>query len=250
MSKGLLYITGDDEHYREAVRSAESARRAMPDMDIAIVTDKSEPHDVFDDVIIRELEYSFVDKVDHIGESPFERTVFVDTDTFFHRRCTELFSILEAFDLAVAHSPARETRAVDVPAPFTEYNTGVIAFQQSAAVLDLFADWQDRYYQLQNERDISGDQASFRKAVYESDVRVCTLPPEYNCRSIFPGYLYDEATIIHGRNQDLPRVASTLNAVEGMRIHYARDDTVSVMTNGPNIPFEYLQRVYDWDVDQ
>ena len=58
-------------------------------------------------------------------------------------------------------------------------------------------------------RESLPDQPSFRKALYESSLRLATLPPEYNCRLPFPGFLHDPVRILHGRTTDPESCASS-----------------------------------------
>ena len=64
------------------------------------------------------------------------------------------------------------------------------------------------------------DQASLRKALYESTLRIATLTPEYNCRLPFPGYLQDKVMIIHGRTASFDNVTRRLNRTTLPRIHF------------------------------
>jgi len=55
------------------------------------------------------------DKILPLLDSPFNRTVFLDTDTQVCSEFFELFDLLDRFDLAVAHAPWR-IPATDVAA--------------------------------------------------------------------------------------------------------------------------------------
>lgn len=69
---------------------------------------------------------------------PFDRFIFLDSDTRVLRKLSELFTCLDAFDCALVHEPTRlELQLVGAP-PFSELNTGVMAFKNSKTVIELF----------------------------------------------------------------------------------------------------------------
>jgi hypothetical protein len=68
------------------------------------------------------------------------------------------------------------------------------------------------------DRGTVGDQATFRVALYQSEVRFTVLPPEYNCRFVFPAYVQGPVRILHGRGPDLEGVERQINEVSGPRV--------------------------------
>ena len=234
MDSGLLYICGDDEFLQMATRSARTARKYMPDTPIAIITDADTVPSVFDNQIDADLEpYGYRNKPATIHRSPFDRTLFVDHDTYFTCDVSGLFDILDEFQLAVAHAPNRVGYNLSgVPNDFVQMNTGVLLFK-TVEVQTYFSNWQTNYSQLREKKGIDADQPSFRKTIYESDIRYYTLPPEYNCRTPYPGYLKRRAAILHGGHQEFGSIVDKINKRENeSRVHlpgYSRD-TISVLT--------------------
>lgn len=218
MDKGVLYIVGDDKYFEETVQSAKSIRR-YTSVDIAVVTER-DPEDcpeIFDQIIFSDtLGVDFSDKVRNIDKSPFDRTVFLDADTYVTEDISPLFNILDTVDIAASHAPYRSDAEVNVPEPFPEFNTGVVPFADRESVHELFDSWIDYYSTFNYEKD----QPAFRKAMYETSVRHHVLTPEWNCRSIYPGYLDGNVKIIHGRHDDLEEVEQKLNSRDQMRVHY------------------------------
>ena len=228
MHSGVLYVAVGNEFLEEATLSARSLREHMPDIPIAVVHDGETLDPVFDTGIkLNDPEYGFRDKIRGIRLSPFERTVYLDTDVYVDSEFNELFTLLDNFDLAASFNPNRDldTRDLDVPESFPEYNTGVLVYD-TTAVADLFERWANRY---QDEH--AHDQPSFRAVVYDSDVRMATLTREYNCLIRYPGKVVKPVKLFHGRLLDVdspgaPKyfdvedAASNVNKHKGHRLYH------------------------------
>jgi hypothetical protein len=212
----------------EVHRSAQSVQRHMPDLALTLYTNVSTDQidgDLFDRVApipeAAKLIHPKEAKVCALTHTPYEQTLFLDSDTYLCDRVDELFDLLNAFDMAVAHDPNRyQTEDVgpgDIPRAFPELNTGVMVYRsQSNAVQDLLQAWRSCYRETAATIDYR-DQPSFRKAAYESDIRLSILPPEYNCRFIYPNYLRGPVKVMHGRHDDLSLVERLLNASDSRR---------------------------------
>jgi hypothetical protein len=194
---------------KEALISASSAKEHMPDLPILLYT---QPPDiegldvpVFEDVIfLEEVSHSYADKINSWLMSPFERTLAMDTDTYFYTGCLELFEMLEKYDMALAYEYfLTEYKFETVPLNFPSINTGVIVYRKNDVTAGIFR----RAKELQ--RDIYGqyvknDQPAMRHAIWESDARVFILRPEYNFR-IHYGAMIGGAcnpVILHDHNPD------------------------------------------------
>jgi len=227
MERGVLYVAVGNEFVDEATISARTLQQEMPDLPTAIVSDEDVSASVFDTVIeVDDPCFGFRDKIAGIRRSPFDQTVYLDTDVFVAGAFPELFEVLDRFDIAATHNPNRDldTSDLDVPASFPEYNTGVLAYD-TAACADLFEAWADQY-----RDDHAHDQPSFRKVTYESDVRIATLPREYNCMIRYPGKVVEPVKIFHGRLLemdspgapkyfDVEDAVDRVNGYEGHRIY-------------------------------
>ena len=238
MSIGVIYIATGRKFIDEACVSVESLKGKMPDMPVTLFCDENVQSKHIDNVVIIEQpRFSLMDKVLFMNSSPYEHTLFLDTDTYVCDTFFELFPLLDRFDLAVAHSSYRAVyRVHGIPDSFPEFNTGVLLFKKSPQIAQLFANWLALY-----ERDLGNeqqwltpfgevtmlesnlnDQPTFREAVYSSDVRVASLTPEYNCRFGSPGFVHNRVKIIHGRYPNLQIIARTINADHSRRVHVMR----------------------------
>ena len=227
---GILYVATGVTYREEATFSARSARVAVPDVPITLVSDAASEDDVFSDtIILADAQFGFEDKIRGIALSPYTRTIFLDSDTYVAADIRDLFMLLDRFDVAAAHSVGRVNVPIDgIPYAFTEPNTGVLAFKRSDEWDALCEAWLAGYRRDRDNLDhaegrkLAGDQVAFRELVYHSDLRLATLPPEYNCR-YDAGYLHGEARVIHQRSDgpEIAKSAKILNSVEGKRVHLA-----------------------------
>jgi hypothetical protein len=169
---------------------------------------------------IRHVEGEHADKILPLLETPYEKTLFLDTDTLMCEGCGDLFEMLDRFELLVAHDPWRaEYHFEKLPECFPTLNTGVIAFRRSPAVLDLIREWHAGYARHFGKLT-PADQPAFRHALYHSGVRFAILPGEYNLRTYYPCFVGGHARvkIIHDRNRFARRIARELNRSPRPRI--------------------------------
>ena len=221
-SEGVLYIATGKQHIQEAVYSVSSLKKHMPHVHATIFLNETINDYSFDEVVMMtELEvrqpqrYRYVDKVFYMNQSPYKKTLFLDTDTYICSDCSELFAILERFDLAASHAPCRNGDSYNgVPASFVQMNTGVILFKRNPLVKEFFLEWLRLYKKECEEKTtpLSWDQSAFREALFKSKLKFCTLTPEYNYRFIFPTFAQSEVKILHGRHPNLPEIASQINS--------------------------------------
>lgn len=220
-SKGVLYIastTGQNKYLEEALLSARSVKE-QTDLPVTLVANKNPKSPYIDRFMpLQSPDHSFRDKIKPLRQTPYEQTLFLDTDTYVTTDITHIFDLLETFELGVAHAPYRELRSVGVPKAFPELNTGVILYESNSTVLNLFKNWLQLHDKYDPNRDGANDQPPFREALYNSDVSFTILPSEYNCRFIYPGYLSGEVKILHGRHPNMEEMAKALNEETDRRV--------------------------------
>lgn len=219
---GFVYVATGGGYLEEARRSAESLRRFNPDFPICLVTDT--PLDVGEglfDVVIAcaNAEHKPIDKL-YAFDCPFEFAVFLDTDTRVFGDLSALFDLLDRFDLALHQDVHRgwNYELPDVPVAFTEFNTGVIAFRRSEALLQFVANWRGNYESLNVEQGLVNDQPSFRRTIYHSSLRVAPLPSEFHFLGNFPNYILWKVRLIHARG-DLDLIARQVDETLGARVY-------------------------------
>ena len=129
---GFVYVATGSGYLEEAQRSAASLRRWNPGYPICLVTDNALPEtELFDDVVFRtDAEHKPIDKLLAI-HCPYERAVYLDTDTRVFGDLSPPLALLERFDLAANQDVNRGWyyELPDIPVAFPEFNTGVIAYR-------------------------------------------------------------------------------------------------------------------------
>ncbi len=260
-SVGLIYIVSGKEYIREAAVSARSAKKQMPDISVAIVTNDQVNHACFDDVVILEdkvMRHDFGDHVLHIDKAPYDKAIKCDSDLYFDDSIEDIFKLLDHFDIAVAQAPLRHAtdrvqipEIKNIPDSFPEYQGGVVAFNHNDQFVDFKLRWEDAYNSVLEEGEIS-NQAALRAALYHSDCRIATLPPEYNCLFRMPGAVNGKVKAFHGRlietggrgapkRADVEQAIQTINRREDLRAFYRSGRKVKLAE--PNLAVEAIDSV-------
>lgn len=181
--RGVLYVATGHAHVEAARASAASVRRTDPGLAIALFSDRAEAGPEFDQVIpVTEAHHR--SKVDCLPRSPFAETLYLDSDTRVLEDLSDMFRLLERFDLAAAHVARSHARRyqrkgrIDVPRAFPQHNGGVILYRGTPAAIGFLETWRDAYH----ARGGGADQISFRETLWQSDIRCTVLPARYNAR--------------------------------------------------------------------
>lgn len=255
-NRGFLYCAVGEEFVAEAERSAESVK-LHHDEPITLVTNVDiDSREYFDRVIhIEEISHPAYEQIRNLTRSPYDRTIKLDTDTFLTGNVSGLFDWLDRFDMALAIDPAPK-RDPDrypvhgVPDSFPEYNGGVIVYNNDEQFAKFQSRWEDEFAKHRGA-DPPFNQPSLRKSVFESNLRVATLPCEYNCRYDFVGHAVDTIRIFHGRMEDvdsygmvnkfdMDEVVTALNSSSDPRAFASHGHTVKVVRKTEPSRFQWL----------
>jgi len=237
MSSGAVYIITQDPRYVDLLMtSSGSLKRVMPDLPITVFSQFPVDRSLFENVeFVEPTQDGFYDKSRLIQNSPYDRTLLIDADTYVLEPVPELFSLLDHFDCAVTHEEYLNTDwhnrypQPDIPSSFPEFNTGILMLKRSDRVSRLLEHWGSLYRNFLEEKpgQSINDQPFFRVAAYYSDVRIATLTREYNCKFRGQGYLNGRVKVIHG-NVELKldpafanKAALALNASTKPRVYIA-----------------------------
>lgn len=210
MKEGYLYVATGEQYIDEAARSAKSLRKGNKDVSISLITDKATEVAIFDQVVVLDMtvdeslgwKAALLYRVKALISSPYEKTVFVDSDTYFCDECPELFDLLDFYDVMACHDfyeasiiqfEGRHIKA------FPPMNAGVIIYRKNDKVIELFKKWIELYGN--NLDKYWSDQPAFLDALLCSDVKLLVLQSIYNFRfkqnvGIANG---KKVKIIHGR---------------------------------------------------
>lgn len=203
MRKGIIYINSlhDNLKYvKEAQKSALSFKKFIPDAEYLLYTDATDfNNDVFDKVhtakfiVPPKLENSvhlngqMVAKLQVLCNSPYDRTLYLGSDTYaFRPEAASMFNLLDRFDIVAAHAPYRINTAwgnnsiPEIPVCYPEFNCDLVLFRKSDQVVEFLKKWRDMY--MDHTFSHPHDQGAFRYLAYFSGLRIATLPEEYNYR--------------------------------------------------------------------
>jgi len=222
MSKCIIYASSSDnggKYLREAERSALSFRKYIPDAHFLLYTNcKDYKSPAFDEVkyvefkVVADLDMTVQEKTWLCGgqlpikmqamqESEYDHNLYIGSDTLaINSEVACLFDVLDRFDIAVSHAPfrvigrGRSAKLDAMPNAFPEFNGDLILFRKSSQVRGLMKEWK-RTYEL-DKMGHPHDQGALRYLLYASDLRIATLPPEFNYRG---RGLRDDIVIIQNR---------------------------------------------------
>lgn len=223
---GFAYVATGELFFREAAEAARHLRAANPAARICLIADQVHGGKFWDDLVLAERpNFDFRDKL-LMSLCPYERFVYLDTDTYVAGDLSEMFDLLACYDV-IGHQlfEGHDYRIPEVPDAFPEFNGGVLGFRRSPAVEKLFTRWLEIYtgYRARlkegawNYSDAS-DQKGFRMALYESDLRHSVLGPEFDFIVQHLQFACAAVKIYHGRPlAELQRIDRLVNARLGQR---------------------------------
>jgi hypothetical protein len=223
MKEGYLYFVSNDGYYEEALTSAKSLKRhdSQANITIAITYDREIDSKVFD--IVSHVKPINSEDYDHncllrlktLTDTPYDKTFYVDTDTYFCGNCREVFDMLDYYDLCMADAPNDMSEPIingKIARGMHPYNNGVIAYKSNWSNFQLFSQTSENEKYL-NTPTIC--QTPFCEALAQSKSRVFFLKSIYNLRTIFPAIIKEKVKIIHGRHKDLRKIEKELNSLCG-----------------------------------
>jgi hypothetical protein len=220
--RGIYYIAFGTRYVAEAVVSAMSAKQQMSDVCTAILSKGFVRESCFDvEETVSEAWMGFDSKVKFLAATPFDRTLYADTDTYFCRPVTELFEALERYDLlftyeAISNRRGPEAADAVLPAP----DAGLLVFRRSRAIDNLFQQWLAFSEPAREANTTARAADQLRKALLNSDAAVCVLPSEYNCQFSFPVSVSGTVKVLHGRGRDLAAIERAVNRTTNTRVFH------------------------------
>ena len=153
---GVIFVATQHPRFVfEATDAAESVRDYLPDVSITLFTDIKDaivdPDGMFDEIVGIAPVTTFgdtwgrglLDRVKSLSKSPFERTLFLDTDIrVMSESVMEVFSLLD--DASIAMVPTRPENSISrkhYGRPM--FNAGVIAYRSEPQIMKLFSEWEE-----------------------------------------------------------------------------------------------------------
>ncbi len=223
VTRGVLLIASGEPWRQEAVEVARGIAHYMPGLRVTVFTDRMFSAPGIERVqVIQPDANPLLTKTIWMSQSPYDLTLFLDTDITICDDITDLFVLLDRFDLAVPHAPYRLASmgltkplpgflSDGVPESFPGMNTGMILYRRSRRVKRFLADWAQYHVRLDDHEPGAPQQPAFRTALFRSRLRFAIIPEEYHCRFIYPFKVCGRVKVLHGRHPDMGLVAERIN---------------------------------------
>lgn len=177
----VLVATGAAKYLALAEQAAASVKRTCPGLAVDLFTDADRDLPVFDRVHRLEDPW-FRSKIDGLLRSRFARTLYMDADMVAVADFRDVFLLLERFDIALAHDWLRNAPLhhtfwrKPLPPAFPQFNGGLMALRRTPATTAFLEAWKAAV----QATDTGRDQIALRELLWDSDLRIATLPEEYN----------------------------------------------------------------------
>lgn len=182
---GFVLATTGPDFTGLAHLAARSLRAVHPQIPVDLFTDQPVTDPVFDRVHALERNF-FRPKFEAMRRSRFERTIVLDADIIAVAPIADVFEILGRFDFVAAHEQRRSSEGalnhLDYPLPnaFPQFNGGLMGGRASDRLSAVMLHIETQIA----ERGLRRDQPIIRQTIYESDLRISVLPPEYNLMEV------------------------------------------------------------------
>lgn len=201
---GVIYVACGDAFRREAAQSLASLRKSNPGLPAHLLTDAEPEAGAGWDRV--EVDPALAGRGNraklHMDRAPWSRCAFLDTDTLVVGELREGFALLERFDLAAVQGCGGHHYQIEgLPPSFPEFNSGVVFWRKGEASSEFFRRWRelfDHYAAVDQGR--LWDQKSMRRALWEGELRVTSLPVNFNLMPYAPAVLDRDLVVAHGRN--------------------------------------------------
>jgi hypothetical protein len=241
MKRGVVYACSNEKWMRETVESAISFATLMPDLarelygPRALLDNCRFPDGLFTKVVkLDKVQIEHRPRFESFLQTTLDEVLFLDGDTHLVEPIYDVFDLLRHFDAGLTIAPQLHSRLAfdkgvhkhmpSVSLALAEYNGGFIAAKNNARFKSFVMRWID-YFITCLAHDFSLDQASLRVAVATSDMRIATLPANYNFRAHVPQVIGGRVKLLHA-HAELKEIAKTINQTENFR-NYQPDPSLT-----------------------
>ena len=159
-TKGVIYCAYGKQHFEYAVFSAESLKKNNPNISITIFTDDDYKNSVFDNIIVLPEIQEFASTYNNeshtsiklicFKHSPYERTLYLDNDTFVRGDISEVYNFLDEYDFVITRerdfNPITQ-KIISFEKKFYVW-VGVILFNKTEPMARLFDFWKNEFDRL------------------------------------------------------------------------------------------------------
>jgi lipopolysaccharide biosynthesis glycosyltransferase len=156
-----------------------------------------------------------------------DRAIFIDGDTLILEPVEELFQLLDDFDVALCVAPQlHHPKAIEsnlhsflppVSMALAEFNAGLIVARNTEKFRAFMKSW-IQLFRLCLAQQYGMDQVALRVALAKSDLRIATLPNNYNFRANINQSVAGTVKILHCHGE-LQEIAQIVNQQNSIRIY-------------------------------
>ncbi len=206
---GVIYVVSGDKFIKEAEVSLASLRESNPGLPAMLLTDAPIAHpEKWDKVevdpalaALTTTGRSCKAKL-HMDRAPWERCLYLDTDTLVVGDLAPAFALLDRFEFAAEQvAGGHHYELPGLPPTYPEIGGGVLLWRPTERVKEFFVRWRELFDAFdQSDLGRTYDQKSLRVAMWESDVRFVRLPSTHNLMAYYPAAVEREVVIVHGRS--------------------------------------------------
>ena len=135
-SFGIVYVvSGKKKYLYEAINSATTIKKLHPNFHITCFSTIHINNNVFDKLVIIEDGNPFKVKANNIHKSPYENTLFLDSDTTVEKPLDNILNEFKHYDVMMASEPVKKVTPTHIRkrtfATMEDLNTGMIFFKSS-----------------------------------------------------------------------------------------------------------------------
>lgn len=221
---GVIYVAVGEQCAAEAGQSLESLRQSNPGLTVMLLTDAQPKEPQKWDIL--EVDASLRGQRNRaklqMDRAPWERCLFLDSDTLVVGDLMQGFALLDRFEFCGEQIGGGHHYSLPgLPPSFPEINSGVLFWRPTENVKKLFSRWRQLYDELdQSNETRTWDQKSLRYAVWESDVRFARLSSAFNVMPYYPATFERELVVAHGRSfANLRRLHERLSGSTELRAY-------------------------------
>lgn len=161
---GVIFCAGGKARYIDEARfAARSVKKYMPDLPIALFTDQPVKKGREFNFVFESHDYDHPQKLKMHGmlHSPFERTLYLDSDTLTQGDFTELFGFLDFYDIGITHTvkchwpPYASAVFIDY-IDYDCFQGGFLLFRNSVTARIFIQEWHNRFIQVPKDNEPEG----------------------------------------------------------------------------------------------
>jgi hypothetical protein len=228
---GCIYVAFGRPYLVQALHSFRTLRETNPSVPACVLTNTlPQPPDTLRDWDGSKDVWIYVDAADSENRlyktdlpryTPFEKTLYLDSDTEVHSDISGMFKMLDYWDVALhlrpsgypLDKPKGRQRVLDgeeIIANLPHWNGGVVLFRRDPKVEEFFSLW-NQYFRASG---IPFDQVALVEAAFRSSCRILSLDARWNSGPTWVPERHEKRYIFHYTFRIDDKLAGRLTALE------------------------------------